>query len=130
MTSDHVPNKERCYFYQNVLQVILRNMISKKEYTLQINLKSLVTVTSHNVFQIVKVEISFVIGHCVAVISSSEICWKCLYFPQNFFLWSLLLCNCPEVWTVRLCFSVTCNSPWHPSKDMASIYFNKVHFTL
>ena len=36
-------------------------MISEKEYTLQINLKSPVRVTSHNKFQVVKAEISAVI---------------------------------------------------------------------
>ena len=33
----HAANTGRCYFYQNFLHVILRNMISKKEYTLQTN---------------------------------------------------------------------------------------------
>ena len=33
----HDSNKGTCCFYQNFLHLILRNMISKKEYTLQIN---------------------------------------------------------------------------------------------
>ena len=52
----HAKNKGRCYFYQNFLHVILRNMISETEYTLEIN-QNLVRVTSHNISQAVKPEI-------------------------------------------------------------------------
>ena len=53
--------ERRCYFYQNFLHEILRKKISGKEYTLQNKVKFNARVTSHNVFQVVKAEISAVI---------------------------------------------------------------------
>ena len=50
-------------FVKPFLHVTLRHMISKKEYTLQINLKLPVRVTSCNIFQAVKAEILAVIDH-------------------------------------------------------------------
>ena len=67
----HVAKKGRSNFYQDLLQVILRNIISKKKYTLQINSKLLVRATNCNIYQPIKAEISAVIDHWLTFILSA-----------------------------------------------------------